>query len=379
MKAVTIGKIARLLIIVAVVVILAIPTFAGIESFKIKGGADFVGTEAIYELGCMTESDLATNIEDVTNGESGYTIVAETESGKKSSPIVVPTKDLEDFAAGIKSTYGNGTVTLLKPDGTVATQQTIMGRNGMTQYVYTGVKLTESLVNMVNLKVALESVIYEKRSTISDVQMDKREDSYRIKIEIPYILFATALADGAHSKIGIAIGVDYNSFFDVKVRMDMPLERFVSNASGGEVHLPSCEIKKATSEDPITYDGDKPEYKELPIQEEIVVNTGDLDLSGIEGTGVTIGGFGETDGGVRLEVRENGTIKVMTDDTAGLVEAFKQSREEDGSLIINLDGGDDPIVVEPEQMDSLLSMVDELLAAHPEILDIYPGAGGLSS
>ena len=377
MKAVTIGKIARLLIIVAVVVILAIPTFAGVESFKINGGADFVGTEAIYELGCMTDSDLASNIEDVTDGEAGYTIVAQYENGNKSSPVEVPTTNLETFAASVKAEYGNGTATLLKPDGTVATQQTIMGRDGMTQYVYTGVKLTESLVNMVNLKVALESVIYEKRSTISDVQMDKREDSYRIKIVIPYILFATALADGAHSKIGIAIGVDYNSFFDVKVRLDMPLERFVSNASGGEVHLPSCEIKQATPEDPIPYDGPKPEYASVGIQEEIVVTTGDLDLSGIEGTGVTIGNFG-TDGGVRLEVRDDGKIKVMTDDNAGLVEAFKESREEDGSLIINLDEGD-PIVIEPEQMDSLLSMVDELLAEHPEILDIYPGAGGFSS
>ena len=378
MKAVTIGKIARLLIIIAVVVILAIPTFAGIESFKIKGGADFVGTEAIYELGCMTDSDLATNIEDVTDGKSGYTIVAQYENGNRSTPVEVPTSNLETFAAGIKAEYGNGMATLLKPDGSVATQQTIMGRNGMTQYVYTGVKLTESLVNMVNLKVALESVIYEKRSTISDVQMDKHEDSYRIKIAIPYLLFATALADGAHSKIGIAIGVDYNSFFDVKVRMDMPLERFVSNASGGEVHLPSCEVKKATPSEPIPYDGPKTEYASLDIQEEIVVTTGDLDLSGIEGTGVTIGGFGDTEGGVRLEVRDNGQIKVMTDDSAGLVEAFKQSREPDGSLVINLDEGD-PIVVEPEQMDSLLSMVEELLAEHPEILDMYPGAGGFLS
>ena len=377
MKAVTIGKIARLMVIIAVVVILAIPTFAGVESFKINAGASFVETESIYELGCMTDSDLASNIEDVTKGEPKYMLVPQDENGKKYTPEEVPTSGLETFAATFKTKYGNGTATLLDPDGNVAKQQTITGRDGMTQYVFTGVKLTESLVNMVTLKVALESVIYEKRSTISDVDMEKRADSYRIKVEIPYLLFATALADGKHSKIGIAIGVDYNSFFDVKVRLDMPLERFMDTASGGEIHLPECNVNKATSENPIVYDGPKTEYAGVDIQEEIVVTTNDLDLSGIEGQGVTIGNFGGSDGGVRLEVRDDGKIKVMTDDDAGLIEAFKQSREEDGSLVINLDEGD-PIVVTSEQMDSLLSMVDELLADHPEIAEMY-GIGGTLS
>ena len=377
MKAVTIGKIARLAVIIIVVVILAIPTFAGIESFRINGGADLIETEAIYELNCMTESDLASNIDDVTKGESGYTIVPQYENGMKSTPREVPTSDLETFAAGIKTEFVNGTATLLKPDGSVAKQQTITGRNGMTQYVYTGIRLTGSLVNMVTLKAALESVIYETRSTISDVHMEKRDDSYRMKIEIPYLLFATALADGKHSKIGIAIGMEYNSVFEVMVRMDMPLERFVSNASGGTVSLPEYSVQKATPESPIAYDGPKAEYSSVPISEEIVVKTNDLDLSGIEGTGVTIGNFGGSDtGGVRLEVRDDGQIKVMSDNTKGIVEAFKEAREPDGSLVINLDEGD-PVVVEAEQMDSLLTMVEELLKDHPEILSLYPDAGGL--
>ena len=364
MKAVTIGKIARLLIIVAVVVILAIPTIAGVESFKISG-MDLVETGAVYELDCMTDNDLANNINNVTDGKSGYTIVAETKEGVKTSPVGVPTNstDLRTLATDIKTNFVGGKATLLDADGNVAKQQTITGSDGLTQYVFTGIKLTGSLVNMVTPTVALESVIYDARTTISDVEMQKTDDSYRIKIKIPYILFATAIAAGENSKIGIAIGIEYNSFFDVKVRMDMPLSRFFDTASGGTIELPTYSVEKSTPESPITYQGTDHTYDGLQIQEQITVTA--KDLTGLEKMSASIGSFGNTDGGIRLEVNDEGEIMVMSD-KEDIIEAFESAREDDGSLIINLDDGSDPIVVESEQIDSLLSMVDELLEKYPE-------------
>ena len=73
MKAVTIAKIARIIVIIAVAVIIAIPTYAGIESYKITDG-NFMVTDSIYEVGRMSAEDLASNINKVTDGESGYKI-----------------------------------------------------------------------------------------------------------------------------------------------------------------------------------------------------------------------------------------------------------------------------------------------------------------
>ena len=62
---------------------------------------------------------------------------------------------------------------------------------------------------------------------------------------------------------------------------------------------------------------------------------------------------------MRLEVDDTGKIQIMAD-KENLVDALQSARNEDGSLTINIDGMD-PITVDGEQVDSLLSMYGELI------------------
>ena len=73
MKAVTIAKIARLIVIIAVAIVIAIPTYAGLESYRFNNG-EFITTDAVYEVSRMNSDDLASNIKDVTQSEPGYKI-----------------------------------------------------------------------------------------------------------------------------------------------------------------------------------------------------------------------------------------------------------------------------------------------------------------
>ena len=367
MKAVTIAKIARIVVIIAVAVVLAIPTFAGVESMKVNDG-EFVMTNSYYNFDQMTKEDLASNINNVTDGNAGYTITYE---GYKSGEfhryigVEVPTTDLVTFAGNMMDDCpDDGHATLFNPDGSTAKQQTIMGSNGFTQYITTGLKLTGSMVNMVKPSVSLDSVIYGTRNTISNAEIVPDGDSYRITIPIPYLLFATAMAGGEDAKIGLSIGIVYNSFFSAKFRLDLPLSKFIDTAGGGSVELPSYSVKKGTDTDPIYYDGNNPsEYGGTEIKQEITIDAGGL--SGLSETTVKLGSFGTDDGGIIIEVNDDGKIQIMSD-KENLVDALQSAREDDGSLVIDI-GGSDPVVVDAEQMDSLLSMLDELIIQYPEI------------
>ena len=374
MKAVTIAKIARLIVIIAVAVVIAIPTYAGLESFKITNG-EFVTTDAVYDVDRMSSEDLAANIKDNTQGEAGYKISYGSVFGR---PVPANESDVDTLAAEIKTAAGTSkdfTATLLDKDGKIVKQQMIMWRDGFTQYMTMGLKLGGSMVNMVRPSVSLDSVINGSRVTISNAEIESAGDSYRITIPIPYLVFAAAMADGEHARVGVTIGIDYNSFFDAKFRLDLPVSKFVNDFGGGsEVKLPSYEATKAKEGETFTYKSNKAgsPYDGVEIKQEIAI-----DASGIPGvetlaaqySEIQIGKFGDT-GGIIIEVSDDGKIQVASDSDY-LVEALMNSREEDGSLKIDI-GEEEPVVVDKEQMDSLIEMFDELMS-NPEYSKIIGG------
>ena len=347
MKAVTIAKIARIIVIFSVLLVLAIPTFAGIESFRITNG-EFVGTDSVYEVDCMTTKDLADNIKDVVGEETGYKI----SYGKVLSRDVDPA-EIDSLAADIKAAVPEGTATLMDPDGNVCKQQTIMGSSETEykQYIYTGIKLSGSMVNMVTLSGTLDSVINGTKNVISPIRITPNGDSYDLKIEVPYILFAAALAAGNEAKIGLSLGIEYNSFFTMQFSLALPVKDF----TGGNELPVSYEVKKDT-----TYSGSDPAFADLPIKQELDIDASQF--SGIDGFSsitASVGTFGSDAGGLRLEVSDEGKVKIMAD-KENLIDAFKSARNDDGSLDINVEGSD-PIHIEKNDLDSLLSMSDELI------------------
>ena len=370
MKAVTIAKIARLVVIIAVGLVIAIPTFAGLESFKITNG-EFVTTDAVYDVDRMSADDLASNIKDNIQGESGYKINYGTVFGRD---VPASESDVDILAGEIKAAAGddkNFTATLLDKDGKIVKQQMIMWRDGFTQYMTMGLKLGGSMVNMVKPSVSLDSVINGSRVIISKAEIESAGDSYRITIPIPYLVFAAAMADGEHARVGVSIGIDYNSFFDAKFRLDLPVSKFVNNFGGGsEVKLPSYTATKAEEGKTFTYESNKPgsPYDGVEVKQEIAI-----DASGIPGvetladqySEISIGNFGGEGGGIIIEVSDDGKIQVASDSDY-LVESLMNAREEDGSLKIDI-GEEEPVVVDKEQMDSLIEMFDELIKQYPEI------------
>ena len=361
MKAVTIAKIARLIVIIAVAVVIAIPTFAGVESMQINAGGSFIETDSVYSVAQMTADDLKSNIKEVTDGNSNYKI-------RYGNAIeVVPTDDTElsTLTTKIKTAAGEDKeykATLLDPDGKICKQQMIMGSNGLTQYITTGITLTESLVNMVKIDVSLDSVLYESRNKISDVIVDRIEDSYRITIPIPYIMFATALAGGEDSKLGLSIGIEYNNFFNVMFRLDLPMEKLMKSGEGGS-SIP--EIKCDVIRD-VEYDGNDDELKGkgIIVKEEIQVELPE-GLTGLSKITAKVGDFGG-EGGVRLEVNEDGKVQMMTDNPKGLVEELTDKIDkETGELVLTIDSEDPEIpktfTIEKEYVDSFVKMSDVII------------------
>ena len=379
MKAVTIAKIARLIVIIAVAVIIAIPTYAGIESYKITDG-NFMVTDSIYEVGRMSAEDLASNINKVTDGESGYKINYGSVMQEPVPANVTSTSDVIVHMKDAAATDDTIKATLLKPDGSIAQQDMIMWMDGFTQYMTVGVKLGGSLVNMVKLSVSLDSVINGSRVVISNVAMEPAGDSYRMTIPMPYLVFAAAMADGANSKIGVTIGIDYNSFFDAKFRMDFPVEKIMQsfNPGGGEVQLPTYKVQKAEEGSTFTYESKKPgsPYDGVEVKQEIAI-----DAKGVPGVkdivseygGISIGDFGGDGGGLIIEVNDEGEVQIVSDKEY-LLDALESSREEDGSLVIEVDGLAEPVVVDKEQVDSLMEMFDELMS-NPEYAAMAEGLG----
>ena len=367
MKAVTIAKIARLIVIIAVAVVIAIPTYAGLESFKITNG-EFVVTESIYKVGLMSDEDLASNISKVTDGESGYKINYGTVFGEDVPADVNSTSDVIVHMRNAALADENITATLLKPDGSIATQDMIMWMDGFTQYMTVGVKLGGSLVNMVKMRVSLDSVINGSRVVISNVAMEKSEDSYRMTIPIPYLVFAAAMANGEHSRIGVTIGVDYNSFFDAKFRLDLPVEKILNSFNTGSepITLPTYKVLgPEEGQETFTYESKKPgsPYDGVEVKQEIYIDAKDVpgvkDIVADYG-GISIGDFGGEGGGLIIEVNDQGEVQIVSDKEK-LLDALESSRAEDGSLEIDVDGLDEPVKVDKEQMDSLMDMFNELM------------------
>jgi hypothetical protein len=348
MKAVTIAKIARLIVIFSILIVLAIPAFAGVESFKVTKG-DFVGTDSVYEMKYMTTSDLSSNIKDVVDDREGYRI----SYGKVMSREVDPA-DIDSLAAEIKAAIPDGKATLMDPEGKICKQQTIMGSSETEykQYIFTGLKLTGSMVNMVKLSGTLDSVINGVKNVISPIRITPNGDSYTLMIEVPYLLFATALAAGNDAKVGLSLGIEYNSFFTMEMSLALPIKDF----TGGTEIPVSYDVKKDT-----TYTGSDHTYDGLEIKQELDIDASKF--SGIEGfssINASIGNFGSGEGGIRLEVDDEGKVKVMAD-KENLIDAFNSARNEDGSLDINVEGESQPIHIEKSDLDSLLSMSDELI------------------
>ena len=380
MKAVTIAKIARLIVIIAVAVVIAIPTYAGFESFKITNG-EFVTTESIYKVGLMSDEDLASNISKVTEGASGYKVNYGTVFGEEVPANVTATSDVITHMRTAALADKNITATLLKPDGSIATQDMIMWMDGFTQFMTVGVKLGGSLVNMVKMSVSLDSVINGSRVVISNVAMEQSGDFYRMTIPVPYLVFAAAMADGKDSRIGVTIGIDYNSFFDAKFRLDLPVEKILNsfNTSSEPIELPTYEVKgPEEGKETFKYESKKPgsPYDGVEVKQEIYIDAknvpGVKDIVADYG-GISIGNFGEEGGGLIIEVNSEGEVQIVSDKEK-LLDALQSSREEDGSLKIDVDGLDDPVEVSKEQMDSLMEMFNELMS-NPEYSSIIGGLG----
>ena len=360
MKAVTIAKIARLIVVIAVAVVIAIPTFAGIESMKIRTGGEFVETDSVYEVTHMTTDDLKSNINEVVDGKADYKI----RYGNTIETVPTVDSEIDDLTVRIKTAAGDAKsfeATLLDPEGKVCKQQMIMGSNGLTQYITTGITLTESLVNMVKIDVSLDSVLFESRNKISDVIVDRIGDSYRITIPIPYILFATALAGGDQSKLGLSIGIEYNNFFSAMFRLDLPMEKFMKSGEGGG-GIPDIDCKVNSKSH--AYDGNDPTYAGVTVEQEIAITLPD-GLTGLSNITASIGSFGSGDNGVRLEVNDDGKVQMMTDNPEGLVEELKNNINENGELVLNIESSDPEIpttfTIEKEYVDSFLSMSDDLI------------------
>lgn len=346
MKAVTIAKIARIIIAVSIVIILAIPTYGGIQSFKVTNG-ELVATNSVYELQNMSSSDLSTNIQnaikDGSDLKSGYTISYGTSVG---TPVPNVKGDIDTLAATIIAAYNAHeatTATLLDPDGNVAKQQLITGSGDMNMYVYTGLKLTGSVVNTVTPEITLNSSSGGHTYKISDVELIKSSDSYTIKMKIPGLLLATAMS-GKDAKINIDMGIMYNRFFRIDLSLDLPTNNFT--ASGGSTPI-SADIKENQN-----YDG-------VVTKESIELNIDMVDTGELVGKEIKIGDYDGTEGGVRVKVASDGKIIIMADKEK-IQEALQSSREEDGSLTVKISGMDD-VKIDASYVDTLISMSGMLI------------------
>ena len=347
MKAVTIAKITRWVVIIAVVIVLAIPTYGGAQSLQINGG-EFVSTESVYELNCMSSKELATNIMDVTNGGSGYTIAYGSVAGR-----AVPTaqSEVETMATEIKAAEPNGKATLMKPDGSIAKQMMIMGSGteigDYSQYIFTGLKLSGTMVDTITPTVTMDSYIGGVKNKISDVEIEKTSDSYRLKMKIPYVLMGAAIVR-QDARVGITVGMQYSNFFDFTISMSLSVDK-ITAGSGASITPP--EVKKD-----VPYSGSNHSYDGVNITQEVDFTA---PVSGVPQVAGGVGSFGSGDGGVRLEVEADGSMKLMSD-KENLLDALQSAREPDGSLTINLDGGE-TYKINGEQVDSLMSMYGELI------------------
>ena len=319
----------------------------------------------------MSADDLANNIKDVTHSEPGYMINYGTILGRA---VPADESEIDTLAGDIKVAAGESKefkATLLDKDGNVVSQQMIMWTQGFTQYMTIGLRLGDSMVKMVTPSVSLDSVINGHRVTISTAEVETAGDAYKITIPIPYLVFAAAMADGEHARVGVSIGINYNSFFDATFRLNLPISKLVNNFSGGaSVELPSYEIHKATDDTPLVYNNPDSAYNGMDVKQEIAIDAGSIpgvsDLASQFPEGIVIGNFGEAGGGIIVEVDSSDNIHIVSDSDY-LLDALKNSREDDGSLVIDMGGGEEPIVIEKEQMDSLITMIDELIEQYPEL------------
>ena len=142
------------------------------------------------------------------------------------------------------------------------------------------------------------------------------------------------------------------------------------------MNLPTYETKKAAEGETFTYESKKAgsTHDGVEVKQEIAI-----DASGIPGvetlasqySEIKIGNFGDT-GGIIIEVSDDGKIQVASD-TDYLVESLMNAREEDGSLKIDI-GEEEPVIVDSEQMESLIEMFNELMN-NPDYADIIGGLG----
>ena len=218
---------------------------------------------------------------------------------------------------------------------------------------------------MVKINVTMDSIFQTSRHTISNIEVAPCGDSYKITVPIPYIMFATALAGGNDSKLGLSIDVEYNNFFNATFKMDLPVSKFMSTGGGGGSVLPEGVTYEVSSE-PHPYDGnDTATYGSVEVHQEISGQV-PTDLVGLENITASIGNFGGEGNGVRIEVNDTGKIQLMTDNPDGLVEELKSNINEDGELVLNINS-DDPslpssITIEKEYVDSFIAMSDDIIA-----------------
>lgn len=320
MKAATTAKIARLIIVIAIVVILAIPTYAGIQSFSMNNG-ELIATDATYELDCMSEEDIKRNLKNAISGDDGslnegFTVSYGSVIGK---PVPNDESGLALLAHALKIS-GEDYATVLDKEGKIVKQQSITGNNTVSLYIYTGLKLTTAAVNTVTPTVSLNTNIHGEPSKISDVLISKEDDSYRIRIEIPLILVATSLA-AKNPNINLWLTIDYNSFFTMDIALDVPLSMFTSSGS-----MPKLTTEVKSGE---TYDGVK-------TTQSVELSSDVANMSLLEGKNITIGDYNGTEGGVKVKV--DGDKVIVMADKEEIVEALKSSCNPDGTLTVQCDG-----------------------------------------
>lgn len=316
MKAVTISKIARVIIAISVAIIIAIPVYGGLQSFQMSG-TDFVEVESEYELANMTESNLKSNISNVIGDSNDYKIVyGNTIESVKASNLNV-------LVAKIKSS-GAETATLLDADGKIATQDIIVGSNGMSQYIYTGLKLSSGLIKSVTPTVDINAKTPNGTNKISNVEFDAMEDKYNIAIELPMVAVASALY--LNSSINLDVGIEYGVFFKANIQMDLPAEMFRSDDMPP---MPTPVIS--------------------PDKKSIELDTG---IALPENIDAKVGD-------VSIKVTTGGSIDVKSTD-ASIVDSLRASLEKDGQLVLNVEGKD-PITIKKDTAESLIDMLDQII------------------
>lgn len=205
MKAGTAARLLRSIVIVAILLVSAIPVLTTISDMGSEPVA--VRTESTYELRYMDEDTLTDNLRQAVSGRSGCTAVF----GESSAPV---DESNCEAVAGIIASSGAETATVLDSEGNRLTQESVVYRNDVVWGGRIGVSVPGmvSSVSDMDIRIRLFSTDGRVDMTTDSLPSDI-SDEIGGRYLIPLVAYNVAGAYGC--EVGASIGLEYEKLIKV--------------------------------------------------------------------------------------------------------------------------------------------------------------------